>query len=376
MRHTSFLLSYRILFAVLSASAVSIVKSETRQANSDLSGEQLQQESAEVHFRGDDLLSKNMPEKTRALRQLAQACLDEKDKIAGDLPIEKTSFNEIIRQRNEEQCGQSYLWERAVHTACRYSIHTPFDWASRGLRATGRGLNTAGEHLPWGLRHATKMLGGICKGIGGLTRTVNNTLTLNLPTTVLGRFPTDPIESTFDVPLQIMETTVNIGRHTADTVHTLIQEPVNMIAEPFQTAGEIGHSQTVEQASHQVTYTSDNLLAVATHMPILIADCAVACQKIVLEKSGVSTPWRKSGDLRLLLSEGNALPYKDQFIQAYRSCVQRKVDTELQKQKNTLENKPLLSGLQNNITSAPRLIKPASTAHPQANTPGRQKINE
>ena len=374
MRHTSFLLPYRILFAVLSASAVSTVKSETKQADSDLNGDQLQQETSEVHFRGGDLIAKNLPENQRPLQQLAQACLDEKDKIAGDLPIEKTSFNEIIRQRNEEQCGQSYLWERAVHTACRYSIHAPFDWVSRGLRATGRGLNTAGDYLPWGLRHVTRMTGGVCKGVGGVTRTINNTLTLNLPTTVLGRFPTDPIESTFDVPLQVMETTVNIGRHTADTVHTLIQEPVNMIAEPFQTAGEIGHSQTVEQASHQVTYISDNLLAVATHMPILIGDCAVACPKIVLENLGLSIPWRKSGDLPILLSEG--APFTNQFIQAYRSCVQRKVDAELQKQKNTLENKPLLSGLQNNITSAPRLIKPASTAYPQANTPGRQKINE
>ena len=374
MRHTSFLLSYRILFAVLSASAVSTVKSETKQADSDLNGDQLQQETSEVHFRGGDLIAKNLPENQRPLQQLAQACLDEKDKIAGDLPIEKTSFNEIIRQRNEEQCGQSYLWERAVHTACRYSIHAPFDWVSRGLRATGRGLNTAGDYLPWGLRHVTRMTGGVCKGVGGVTRTINNTLTLNLPTTVLGRFPTDPIESTFDVPLQVMETTVNIGRHTADTVHTLIQEPVNMIAEPFQTAGEIGHSQTVEQASHQVTYISDNLLAVATHMPILIADCAVACPKIVLENLGLSIPWRKSGDLPILLSEG--APFTNQFIQAYRSCVQRKVDAELQKQKNILENKPLLSGLQNNITSAPRLIKPAATAYPQANTPGCQKINE
>lgn len=374
MRHTSFLLPYRILFAVLSASAVSTVKSETKQADSDLNGDQLQQETSEVHFRGGDLIAKNLPENQRPLQQLAQACLDEKDKIAGDLPIEKTSFNEIIRQRNEEQCGQSYLWERAVHTACRYSIHAPFDWAGRGLRATGRGLNTAGDYLPWGLRHVTRMTGGVCKGVGGVTRTINNTLTLNLPTTVLGRFPTDPIESTFDVPLQVMETTVNIGRHTADTVHTLIQEPVNMIAEPFQTAGEIGHSQTVEQASHQVTYISDNLLAVATHMPILIADCAVACPKIVLENLGLSIPWRKSGDLPILLSEG--APFTNQFIQAYRSCVQRKVDAELQKQKNILENKPLLSGLQNNITSAPRLIKPAATAYPQANTPGCQKINE
>ncbi len=376
MRYTSFLMSCRILFAVLSASAVSTVKSETKQVASDLNGDQLQQETSEVHFRGGDLIAQNLPANKRPLQQLAQLCLDEKDKITGGLPIEKTSLNEIIRQRNEEQCGPSYLWERTVHTACRYSIHAPFDWVARGLRASGRGLNTAGDYLPWGLRHVTRMAGGVCKGVGGVTRTINNTLTLNLPTTVFGRVVTDPIESTFDVPLQVMETTVNIGRHTADTVHTLIQEPVNMVAEPFQTAGEISHAQTVEQTSHQMTYTSDNILAVATHLPILIGDCAVACQKIVLEKSGISTPWRKSGDLRLLLSEGNALPYKEQFVQAYRSCVQKKVDAELKKQKNSSEHKPLLSGLQNNTTSAPRLIKPASTAHPQANAPDRQKINE
>ncbi len=374
MRYSSFLMSFRILFAVLSASAVSTVKSETKQADSDLNGDQLQQETSEVHFRGGDLIAKNLPENQRPLQQLAQLCLDEKDKITAGLPIEKTSLNEIIRQRNEEQCGHAYLWERAVHTACRYSIHAPFDWVSRGLRATGRGLNTAGNYLPWGLRHVTRMTGGVCKGVGGVTRTINNTLTLNLPTTVFGRVVTDPIESTFDVPLQVMESTVNIGRHTADTVHTLIQEPVNMIAEPFQTAGEISHSQMVEQISHRMVDASDNVLATATHLLILIGDCAVACPKIVLENLGLSIPWRKSGELPILLSEG--APFTNQFIQAYRSCVQRKVDTELQKQKNTLENKPLLSGLQNNTTSAPRLIKPAATAYPQANTSGRQKINE
>ena len=374
MRYSSFLMSFRILFAVLSASAVSTVKSETKQADSDLNGDQLQQETSEVHFRGGDLIAKNLPENQRPLQQLAQLCLDEKDKITAGLPIEKTSLNEIIRQRNEEQCGHAYLWERAVHTACRYSIHAPFDWVSRGLRATGRGLNTAGDYLPWGLRHVTRMTGGVCKGVGGVTRTINNTLTLNLPTTVFGRVVTDPIESTFDVPLQVMESTVNIGRHTADTVHTLIQEPVNMIAEPFQTAGEISHSQMVEQTSHRMIDASDNVLATATHLPILIGDCAVACPKIVLENLGLSIPWRKSGELPILLSEG--APFTNQFIQAYRSCVQRKVDAELQKQKNILENKPLLSGLQNNTTSAPRLIKPAATAYPQANTPGRQKINE
>lgn len=374
MRYSSFLMSFRILFAVLSASAVSTVKSETKQADSDLNGDQLQQETSEVHFRGGDLIAKNLPENQRPLQQLAQLCLDEKDKITAGLPIEKTSLNEIIRQRNEEQCGHAYLWERAVHTACRYSIHAPFDWVSRGLRATGRGLNTAGDYLPWGLRHVTRMTGGVCKGVGGVTRTINNTLTLNLPTTVFGRVVTDPIESTFDVPLQVMESTVNIGRHTADTVHTLIQEPVNMISEPFQTVGKISHSQTVEQTSRYMVYTSDNVLATATHLLILIGDCAVACPKIVLENLGLSIPWRKSGDLPILLSEG--APFTNQFIQAYRSCVQRKVDAELQKQKNILENKPLLSGLQNNTTSAPRLIKPAATAYPQANTPGRQKINE
>ncbi len=370
MKNQSVLLSCRILAAVFAAFSSSVLKSETQKSEPDISAHQLQNDTSTVYYRGEALLFDTQPDMQLSLRSLAEKCQNEKVNLCQGATIDKISIDDVIRQRNEEQCGAVSGWEKAIHTTCRYTIHAPLNLVGSGIRITGNALESSSEKLPWGLRHLVKMGGSLVAGIGGVTSTINDTLTLHLPTTLIGRVPTDPVESVADVPLQMMETSVALTRHTANVVHTFVQEPICMITEPVSALGDKTDMSALSDMT-KTRFVSGSCLASVFNIPILFGDSWIAINKDILSHFNIKTPWRKTGDLRFRLIEQDMMPDSNQFAQAYKSCVQKKLACSARPQNGQKQIK--LSKTESMEKS--RVISQACYATPSMHS-YHQKINE